>query len=484
MIAPGTLIANRYRVKSTLGGGAMKQVYLAEDLHLGGRYCALAEMTDTFADNAERDRAIAAFRREAELLGELRHERIPRVYDSFTDGNHHYLAMEYVPGKTLEHLLAENGGSLPEKRALGIALQIGETFQYLHGLNPPVIYRDLKPSNVIVGPDDKIKLVDFGIARHFAQHGPMTMIGTPGYAAPEQYQGKAGPMSDVFALGALMHQMLSGRDPAINPPFSFPPIGSLCRCDPQLASLISDALQYDAAKRGPSAADFYLSLISIEQGAGLRPNAPTVKLGPSPRSDASAGNRLAAFLVCVLLIGLFYKFLSSSPSAPDKTSDPDTTPEERDTPTPTPSMNLIDMAQSVRVDNLLYHVEDIDIRSWVGNTNDFLTAPPDARFVVVLYRVTNEGNESESEPYENLEIEDSGGRRFKSDHVATRDYDWAHPSKMRYSELHPAVPSELTEVFILPRDAFAAKLTLVIHPKEDNGALGGIVLKMPKDETL
>ncbi len=147
-------------------------------------------------------------------------------------------------------------------------------------------------------------------------------------------------------------------------------------------------------------------------------------------------------------------------------------------------MNLIDMAESVRVDNLLYHVEDIDIRSWVGSTNDFLTAPPDARFIVVMYRVTNEGNESESEPYENMEIEDSGGRRFKSDSVATRDYDWAHPSKMRYSELHPAVPSELTEVFILPRDALAARLTLVIHPKQDNGASGGIVLKMPKDESL
>src|SRR5216684_3669051 len=131
MIATDTLIANRYQVKSMLGGGAMKQVYLAEDLHLGGRYCALAEMTDTFSDTAERDRAISAFRREAELLAELRHERIPRVYDSFTDGNRHYLAMEYVPGKTLEHLLAENGGRLSEKRVVGIALQIAETFQYL-----------------------------------------------------------------------------------------------------------------------------------------------------------------------------------------------------------------------------------------------------------------------------------------------------------------------------------------------------------------
>jgi hypothetical protein len=141
------------------------------------------------------------------------------------------------------------------------------------------------------------------------------------------------------------------------------------------------------------------------------------------------------------------------------------------------------MAQSVRVDDLLYHVEDVDICSWVGDTRTFITAPPDARFIVVMYRVTNEGNESESEPYENMEIEDSGGRRFKSDHVATRDYLWAHPSMTQYSELHPAVPSELTQVFILPRDAIAARLTLVILSNQDNGASGGIVLKMLKDET-
>jgi serine/threonine protein kinase len=483
MIAQGTLIANRYRVKSMLGGGAMKQVYLAEDLHVGGRYCALAEMTDSFSDSAERDRAIKAFSREAELLAELRNERIPRFYDTFTDGNRHYLAMEYVPGKTLEQILAENGGKLGEKRAVGIALQIADTLQYLHGLNPPIIYRDLKPSNVIVGPYDKIKLIDFGIARYFAPLGPMTMIGTPGYAAPEQYEGKAGPMSDVFGLGALIHHMLSGRDPANHPPFSFPPLDQICRCDPQLAFLVSHALAYDAAKRGPSAAEFDQSLKSIEQGAGFQPNAPTAKLSGTPRTNGPSGSGLAAFLLVVLLIGVFYNFLSSSPSVPDNRSDPDRTPQELDTPTATPSMEVIDMGRSIRVDDLRYHVEDVEIRNWVGTTREFLAAPPGARFIVITYVLTNEGKESQSEPYENMEIEDAGGRRFKSDSVATRDYVWAHPSATEYSELHPEVPSELTQVFILPNDALATRLTLVLLSKDDNGASGGIVLKMPKEES-
>src|SRR5262249_25034122 len=224
MIAAETLIAGRYRVKSLLGGGATKQVYRAEDLHLGGRACALAEMTDPFLDSAERDEGVRGFRREAEVLAELNHEQIPRVYDFFTDRNHHYLAMEYVPGKTLERVLTENGGRLDEKRVIDLAVQIAATLEYLHGLNPPIVYRDLNPSTVTVTQDDRIKLIDFGIARPFLPHGTMTVRGTAGYAAPEQYEGRANPMSDVYALGALIHQMLSGRNPVLEPPFSFPPI--------------------------------------------------------------------------------------------------------------------------------------------------------------------------------------------------------------------------------------------------------------------
>jgi hypothetical protein len=326
---------------------------------------------------------------------------------------------------------------------------------------------------VIVGPDDKVKLVDFGIARHFAPHGPMTMIGTPGYAAPEQYQGKAGPMSDVFALGALMHQMLSGRDPSNNPPFSFPPIGSLCRCEPQLASLISDALIYDAAKRGPSAADFYLSLISIEDGAGLRPNAPTTKLAPPPRAEGSGGYKGPAVLLFVLLFGLLYEFFSILSSAPDNTSD-----------APTAATTVVDMEGSIRVDDLQYHVKDVEIRSSVGeDTTTFLNAPPDARFIVITYMLTNEGNESQSVPFEKVEIEDARGRKFKSDPHATIDQVGNRRWTIQYSDIQPGIPSELTEVFVLPKNALASKLMLEIRSENEHGASGGIVLKVPKDES-
>ena len=104
---------------------------------------------------------------------------------------------------------------------IDVALQVLDTLEYLHNLQPPVIYRDLKPSNVMLTPSGQVKLIDFGIARHFQPLSNATMIGTQGYAPPEQYRGKVETRSDLYALGATMHHALSGRDPALEPPFSF-----------------------------------------------------------------------------------------------------------------------------------------------------------------------------------------------------------------------------------------------------------------------
>jgi serine/threonine-protein kinase len=250
MIQPNTIIGGRYRVMKPLGGGGMKLVYLAEDLRLAARSCALAEMVDSFTSPDMQKQAIAAFQREADMLAQLSNEHIPRVFDRFSAENRHYLVMEFIDGITLEQKLQSAGGKLPEHDVIELALQVLDTLEYLHNLEPPVIYRDLKPSNLMITASGQVKLIDFGIARLFQPLSNATMIGTQGYAPPEQYRGKVEFRSDLYALGATMHHALSGRDPALEPPFSFPPLRSLCPdVTPALADLVDQALKYDVILR-------------------------------------------------------------------------------------------------------------------------------------------------------------------------------------------------------------------------------------------
>jgi serine/threonine protein kinase len=267
MIAPNTIVGGRYRVVKPLGGGGMKLVYLAEDLRLAARRCALAEVVDNFTNPDAQRQAVDAFQREADMLARLNNEHIPRVFDRFSEQNRHYLVMEYIDGATLEEEMKQAGGRLAAPRVVDVALQILDTLEYLHGLEPPVIYRDLKPSNVMMMANGQAKLIDFGIARHFQPQQNATMIGTQGYAPPEQYRGKVELRSDLYALGATMHHALSGRDPANEAPFSFPPLATLCPdANPALTTLVDDALAYDVERRVPSAADFKRRLEDIRDG--------------------------------------------------------------------------------------------------------------------------------------------------------------------------------------------------------------------------
>ena len=289
MIAANSIIGGRYRVTKPLGGGGMKLVYLAEDMRLASRPCALAEMVDSFTDPAMQQQAVAAFQREADMLAQLSNEHIPRVFDRFSEQNHHYLVMEYVDGITLEDELKNNGGKLDAARVIDVALQILDTLQYLHNLEPPVVYRDLKPSNVMLGRNGQVKLIDFGIARFFLPQSNATMIGTQGYAPPEQYRGRAESRSDLYALGATMHHALSGRDPAAEPPFSFPKLKTLCPdLNPALAELVDQALEYDVVHRMADAAEFKERLLAIKSGATAAINGQTT----SPRLSGKSQMRL------------------------------------------------------------------------------------------------------------------------------------------------------------------------------------------------
>lgn len=254
MLIPGEIKAGRYRIIRLLGEGAMKRVYLAADQRLSDRPCALAEIPEHIIQEAQRQFAISSFDREAQMLATLEHPTIPKVYDFFSDGLLHYLVMEYVEGETLEAILAQRQ-RLPWREAATIGIQVLDALVFLHGQNPPVLYRDLKPSNVMVGSEHSVRIIDFGIARHFNPATTATMVGTQGYAPPEQYRGRNEPRSDLYSFGALMHHAVTGRDPTLEPPFSFPPVHDLANdCDHTFAELVDKCLTYEPKGRPTSAA--------------------------------------------------------------------------------------------------------------------------------------------------------------------------------------------------------------------------------------
>jgi serine/threonine protein kinase len=268
-LEPGVILQQRYRIERLLGGGGMGMVYLARDQRLSNRPCAIKEMVDHFIDPQQRIEANEYFAREADTLAQLKHSAIPAITDRFDQQNRHYLVMEYVEGRNLEEELVVRGGPLPEGLVVDIARQLCDVLSYLHGLVPPIIYRDLKPSNVMLTPSGRVVLVDFGIARLFKAQRKGTMIGTLGFAPPEQYQGIADPRSDIYSLGATLHYILTGRDPEKFPPFSFPPVRALRPAvSSNLAGAIDRALSYEMADRPATVQEFRDMLL---YGRGLGP---------------------------------------------------------------------------------------------------------------------------------------------------------------------------------------------------------------------
>jgi len=261
-LAPGTILSSRYKIVDALAAGSMGAVYRAEDLRLSGRPRAVKELLQNLATPQERLEAETWFRREGETLMSLQHPAIPQVHDTFGDGQRHYLVMDLVDGRSLEQVVVEEGRpGLPEDQVVGWADQILEVLSYLHSRSDPLIFRDLKPANIMLTPMGQIRLIDFGIARVFTQQARGTAIGTPGYAPPEQYQGLAEPASDLYALGATMHHLLTGRDPRRHRPFDFPSVRTLAAgVSAPVATAIDRSLALDPRARPGTAADMRRAL--------------------------------------------------------------------------------------------------------------------------------------------------------------------------------------------------------------------------------
>ncbi len=220
----GTVLVDRYEVTKVLGLGGMSTVYAARDLRFATTFkpCAIKEMADTTGTVSDRQLLLANFEREANLLASLSHPAIPKVYDYFVNGKQVYLALEFVKGHDLETVLNQASQLLAETTVIDWSLQILDVLQYLHNHKPtPIVFRDLKPSNVMLTDAERVVLIDFGIAKAFQVGRKGTMIGTEGYCPPEQYRGMAEPRGDLYSLAAMMHHLLTRSDPRLEAPFTF-----------------------------------------------------------------------------------------------------------------------------------------------------------------------------------------------------------------------------------------------------------------------
>lgn len=267
MLPPQTILSGRYIITRRVGRGGMGAVYQAADTRIPGKIWAIKEMSDAaITDPLEKQQARVNFRQEALILAQLDHPNLPTVTDHFTEGNKQYLVMDFIAGETLvERLNREGGGPLPVDEVIGWAEQLCTVLEYLHGQSPPLIFRDLKPGNVMVTPGGTVKLIDFGIARIF-KPGKATdtaYFGTAGYAPKEQYgKGQTDARSDIYALGATLHHLLTGVDPALNP-FYFEDIRRLNKRAPaHVADCVMKALADDPDDRWQSAAEMKTTLTS------------------------------------------------------------------------------------------------------------------------------------------------------------------------------------------------------------------------------
>lgn len=319
MLTPGDIIAGRYRIMRWLGGGGMGAVYLAADLRLVGRQVAVKQLIpDPGASPAELAQAEQQFRAEATLLAALDHPNLPKVYDCFTEAGQSYLVLEFVDGETLEAILGRTAGGLPEASVLAWAAQLCDVLTYLHSCQPPIIFRDLKPGNIMIDRHGAVKLIDFGIARLFkpGKRTDTLRMGTMGYAPPEQYagQGQTDVRSDIYSLGATLHHLLTGRDPAQYPPFSFntaPVRGLNPAVSSRVEAAVMKALAYNPADRFQSVAEMKRALL----GTGATLVAPTIRVRPQHRFPIVGAVVMLA--VAVIAVGMaMTRSARTTPSLP------------------------------------------------------------------------------------------------------------------------------------------------------------------------
>jgi eukaryotic-like serine/threonine-protein kinase len=267
-------LVERYLIQEVIGVGGMGSVYRARDLHFPNvvKLVAVKEMINQARDPLVRATIVQNFEREANILVTLGHPSIPRIFDYFTHDDRSYLVLEYVHGKDLEAILNETQTFISENQIITWAIELCDVLSFLHTHKPePIIFRDMKPSNVMVNQYNHIVLVDFGIAKIFREGQKGTMIGTEGYSPPEQYRGEATLRADIYALGATLHHLLTRRDPRLETPFTFAerPIRQINpSISIEMETVVNTALQYNPENRFQSADEMKDALVTAARKTG------------------------------------------------------------------------------------------------------------------------------------------------------------------------------------------------------------------------
>lgn len=251
----------------------MGAVYRSRDTNFRSvQLVAVKEMITQVSDPGVRKNIFQIFEREANILVTLRHPAIPRIYDYFTIGERAYLVMEFVHGKNFDQILSETTEFFPEEQIIAWAIELCDVIGYLHSHKPtPIVYRDIKPSNIMINQQNQVILIDFGIAKAFEAGSKNTMIGTQGYSPPEQYRGEMTPKVDIYAMGATLHHLMTFKDPRLEAPFTFPdrPIEKYNpNISPEFQVLVERALAYKPDDRFDSADEMKEALIAAARKTG------------------------------------------------------------------------------------------------------------------------------------------------------------------------------------------------------------------------
>jgi serine/threonine-protein kinase len=314
LLPSNLLLHGRYLILRKIAQGGQSAVYHAVDVAEGNRPRAVKEMSESNLTPAEREVAINDFIREANMLMGLNHPALAKVYTTFVESQKHYLVMEFVEGHNLEDELIQVGRPLEWERVLGWGIALCDVLEYLHAQQPPIIYRDLKPANVMLTRDGSIKLVDFGIARwlHPNRARDTAQLGTDGYAPLEQYSARSEPRSDLYALGASLYHLLTGRVPEAAPMrIAGQPLTPIRALNPRVPEaferVILRVLNLHARERYENAAQMRLALQQLRPGQsapGSRPTtapiparltgAPRISGAPAPSLPMASGKRTGA----------------------------------------------------------------------------------------------------------------------------------------------------------------------------------------------
>jgi serine/threonine-protein kinase len=335
VLQPGTVLRERYKIIESVKSGGMGAVYEAEDLRLEGRRCAIKEiLLDPGMDETARAQAQEQFHREASILARLDHPNLPKVSDYFSDSDHDFLVMDFVPGRDLKDIMDEARRAshfLEERDVLNWVTQLMDALDYLHTQEPPVVHRDIKPGNIKLTPDGRIKLVDFGLVKVLSPGDDRTITvlqgrGTAAYTPLEQYGGDVGHTdvrSDIYSLGATLYHLLTHQSPTdakqrfLHPEAQAAPTELNPRISSRVEQAILHALALHPTDRPSSIATFRAELLGTNSHAELGVSSPS---GPSVWAVVFARNRvLVMTCLALLVLALMITLLAPQVSEPSVT---------------------------------------------------------------------------------------------------------------------------------------------------------------------